>query len=82
MNHANSYKETLQQSNIARHANQVPPLTIRLQLALAAAVESRLECKQLETKLKSLQVQIEKDAVPVSESVEKDLLTIMGEMSL
>ncbi|CAB4032699.1 Hypothetical predicted protein [Paramuricea clavata] len=44
----------------------------------ATAVESRVKCSLLEAKVKSLQVQIEKDSITVSETLEKDVLTIMG----
>ena len=49
----------------------------------ATVVESRLECSLLgEAKVKSMQVQIKNDLIAVSETVEKDVLTIMGGQNL
>ncbi|CAB4042702.1 Transposable element P transposase [Paramuricea clavata] len=44
----------------------------------STVVESRVKCSLLEAKVKSLQVQIKKDSITVSETLEKDVLTIMG----
>ena len=48
----------------------------------ATVVAQRLQCKDLEAKVKDLQSQIEKHGVSVSESLEKDLLTIMSGQNL
>jgi predicted FMN-binding regulatory protein PaiB len=48
----------------------------------ATVVAKRLECKQLEDKMKKLQDKIEKTAVSVSEPLEKDLMTIMSGQNL
>ena len=48
----------------------------------ATVVAKRLECKQLEDKMKNLQDKIEKSAVSVSEPLEKDLMTIMSGQNL
>ena len=46
---------------------------------LRATVQAtRLECKQLQDRLKHLQTKIEKDGVGISASLETDLLKIMG----
>ena len=45
-------------------------------------IAQRLHCKNLEAKVKDLQSQIEKYGVSVSESLEKDLLTIMSGQNL
>lgn len=45
-------------------------------------MESRLECRELKAKVKCLPAQIEKDSVTVSETLEKDLLTIIGGQNL
>ena len=45
-------------------------------------MESRLECSVLEAKVKSMQAQIENDSIAVSETLEKDVLTIMGGQNL
>ena len=44
----------------------------------ATVIESRLKCKTLERKLELLQSKINEEGVDVSESLEKDLLKIMG----
>lgn len=44
----------------------------------ATVKATRLQCKQLEDNLHHLQMKIEEDGVGVSQSLEKDLLTIMG----
>lgn len=50
---------------------------------LRATVKSTtLQCKQLEDKLQELQTKIENDGVGISESLEKDLLKIMGGQNL
>ena len=48
----------------------------------ATVVESRLECSVLKAKVKSVQAQIENDSIAVSETLEKDVLTIMGGQNL
>ena len=48
----------------------------------ATVVESRLECSVLKAKVKSMQAQIENDSIAVSETLEKDVLTIMGGQNL
>ena len=48
----------------------------------ATVVAKRLECKQLEDRVKNLQDEIEKSAVSVSEPLEKDLMTIMSGQNL
>jgi hypothetical protein len=48
----------------------------------ATVIAQRLHCKDLEAKVKDLQSQIEKHGVSVSESLEKDLLTIMSGQNL
>ena len=48
----------------------------------ATVVESRLECSVLEAKVKSMQAQIKNDSIVVSETLEKDVLTIMGGQNL
>ena len=45
-------------------------------------MESLLECFVLEAKVKSMQAQIENDSIAVSETLEKDVLTIMGGQNL
>ena len=45
-------------------------------------MESLLECSVLEAKVKSMQAQIENDSIAVSETLEKDVLTIMGGQNL
>ena len=45
----------------------------------ATVKASRLECKQLEERLEQLEARINKDGVGVSQTLEKDILTIMGE---
>ena len=50
---------------------------------LRATVQAtRLECKQLQDRLKHLQTKIEKDGVGISASLETDLLKIMGGQNL
>ena len=48
----------------------------------ATVIARRLHCKDLEAKVNDLQNQIEKHGVSVSESLEKDLLTIMSGQNL
>ena len=48
----------------------------------ATVIETRLKCKTLEAKLELLQSKIDKEGVNVSESLEKDLLKIMGGQNL
>ena len=48
----------------------------------ATVIAQRLHCKDLEAKVKDLQSQIKKHGVSVSESLEKDLLTIMSGQNL
>ena len=48
----------------------------------ATVVDSCLECSVLEAKVKSMQAQIENDSIGVSETLEKDVLTIMGGQNL
>ena len=48
----------------------------------ATVVAERLRCKDLEAKVKRLQVQIEKHGISVSEPLEKDLLAIMSGQNL
>ena len=48
----------------------------------ATVVESRLECSLLEAKVKSMQAQIENDSIAVSETLEKDVLSITGGQNL
>jgi hypothetical protein len=44
----------------------------------ATVIEARLKCKTLEAKLELLQSKINEEGVDVSESLENDLLKIMG----
>ena len=46
----------------------------------ATVIETRLKCKTLEAKLELLQSKIGEEGVGVSESLEKDLLKIMGKI--
>ena len=50
---------------------------------LRATVQAtRLECKELQDRLKHLQTKIEKDGIDISKSLETDLLKIMGGQNL
>ena len=49
---------------------------------IATVKASRLQCKQLEDKVKLLEDRIEKDGVGVSEGLENDILKIMGGQNL
>ena len=44
----------------------------------ATVMATRLQCKQLEARLEHLQESVRKNGIGVSDSLEKDLLTIMG----
>lgn len=48
----------------------------------ATVKASRLECKQLEERLKQLEARINEDGVAISQTLEKDILTIMGGKNL
>ena len=65
------------------HAKAKAPLTACSSEKLrATVVATRLECKQLEDKIKNLQNKIEKSAVSISEPLKKDLMTIMSGQNL
>ena len=50
---------------------------------LVATVKApRLECKQLEDRIKQLEARIKEDGVGISETLEKDILKIMGGQGL
>ena len=48
----------------------------------ATVKATRLECKQLEDRVKELETRINEDGVPISEALEKDILKIMGGQNL
>ena len=48
----------------------------------ATVVESRFECSLLEANVKGMQAQMENNSIAVSETLEKDVLTIMGGQKL
>ena len=81
-------KKILKQHGRKQRQDQAPakdkaPLAACGAEKLRATVRAqRLHCKDLEAKVKDLQVQIEKHGVSVSESLEKDLLTIMSGQNL
>ena len=81
-------KKMLKQHGRKQRQDQAPakdkaPLAACGAEKLRATVRAqRLHCKDLEAKVKDLQVQIEKHGVSVSESLEKDLLTIMSGQNL
>ena len=49
---------------------------------IATVKASRITCKQLEDRVEQLEAQIKKDGVGISDSLEKDILKIMGEQNL
>ena len=59
------------------------PLSACVSEKLIATVKaSRIACKQLEDRVEQLEAQIKKDGVGISDSLEKDILKIMGEHNL
>ena len=83
-------KNILVQQNRKKRSSSAPakakakaPLTACSSEKLrATVVATRLECKQLEDKIKNLQNKIEKSAVSISEPLEKDLMTIVSGQNL
>ena len=49
---------------------------------IATVKASRIACKQLENRVEQLETQIKKEGVGISDSLEKDILKIMGEQNL
>ena len=49
---------------------------------IATVKASRIACKQLENRVEQLEAQIKKEGVGISDSLEKDILKIMGEQNL
>ena len=48
----------------------------------ATVKATRLQCKQLEDRVKELETRINEDGVSISETLEKDILKIMGGQNL
>ena len=75
-------KKILKQHGRKQRQDQAPLAACGAEKLRATVRAQRLHCKDLEAKVKDLQVQIEEHGVSVSESLEKDLLTIMNGQNL